>query len=339
MPASRVWIRVALVLSGGAASLCLVTAWDEPQAREPSPFHEARCRPGAAPTHDYGGRPPEPFLRYGTRPIVIGCAALASGRRFELVAYQLGRGKRTSLCIDDYDVATGVTSGCGSNLVFGDGAIDAGSTTRSAKRHTIVGGAVSASVRRVVLRYELGGRLHKHLAAVVMVRGRGLLQTIGVLKPFGRYLAEVPPGARGVSAEARNTRRRALGLAFFEGFPGPAGKGPACYSRPRITSLRLFKPARAGHSGWVRVVAKYPGGYIGSVEATLGGRGTAHADLVPARSPREAGRRIVRMPVRFGRRGTVGVDVTAEGRPLDRRCGKNPPLRRSAAKTLLVRVR
>jgi hypothetical protein len=43
--------------------------------------------------------------------VVIGCAELASGRRFKLVGYQLRRGDRGSLCVDHYDFDTGVTIG------------------------------------------------------------------------------------------------------------------------------------------------------------------------------------------------------------------------------------
>jgi hypothetical protein len=144
MRASRVGLIASLTIGLGATSQTLVAGGSEPEAMQPQthPAEQADCRPGATPTRPYGARPPEPFLRYGTRPIVIGCATLASGRRIELVGYQLGRGKHTSLCIDDYDLATGVTSGCGSNLVSGGGAIGAGGTTRSSGQPIIVEGTV-----------------------------------------------------------------------------------------------------------------------------------------------------------------------------------------------------
>jgi hypothetical protein len=160
-----------------------------------------------------------------------------------------------------------------------------------------------------------------------------------VREPFGRYLAEVPARARAASAEARGPRGRTLGLAFFPGYRGPAGEGRLCYGRPRVASLRLLEPARAGHRSRLRVVLTYPGGDIGSVDATVGGRGTVHTDLGPPASPSKASRRVVTVPLRFKRLGSVAVDVTAEGRPLGRRCGTNPPLRRSDARTLGVRVR
>ena len=333
--------RAAAALASGAVALAALLVGADSRAHERS-VHLSQgdsCQPGSVPTHRYGERPPEEFFRYATRPVVIGCAALRSGRRFELVGYQLARGNHSALCIDENELATGIGGGCGSNLVHGGGAIDAGGSMRSGGRPIVVSGALAPSVRRVVVRYELGGRLHRTAAVVVRVREPALLQAIDVRRPFGRYLAEVPRGARAVTAEARSLRGRRLGLAFFEGFRGPVGEARACYRRPRITSLRLLAPARAGRGNRVRVAASYPGGYIGSVEAAVSRQGTAHADLVPVR-PRQAGsRRIVQMPVRFKRRGTTAIDVTAEGLPLSRRCGKAPPLRKSPPKTLVVRVR
>lgn len=337
----RAWGIAALALGLGSALLPQLAVDGRSHAREPTPAapQSADCRVGGAPTHDYGQRPPEEFLRYGTRPVVIGCATLASGRRLELVGYQQGRGERTSLCIDHYDFESGVSWGCGSNLVSHGGAIDATSKAGVRGRPDVVSGALSASVARVVVRSEIAGRLRRHRAVAVRVRGRRLLRALAVRKPFGRYLAEVPRRARAATAEALDARGRALGLAFFPGFRGPVGQGRACYGRPHITRLRLLEPARAGRRSRIRVVATYRGGYIASVEASVGGEGRVHADLVRPRTRRAGGRRVVTLPVRFERRGTVGVDVTAEGVPLNRRCGKHPPLRRSDAKTLVVRVR
>jgi hypothetical protein len=173
----------------------------------------------------------------------------------------------------------------------------------------------------------------------VKVRDRGVLRTIGVREPFGRYLAEVPSGARGASAEALGARGRKLGLAFFPGFRGPVGDGRPCYSRPRVARLRLLGTARVDETSRLRIVASYPAGYISSIDVNVGGRSRAHADLVETRPRRAGGRRVVTLPVSFPRRGTVGVDVTAEGVPLSRRCGARPLLRHSATKTLVVRVR
>jgi hypothetical protein len=340
MRGSSAWVITAFALGVGSGLVPQMGAGARSPAREPqlAASQSAACRVGGAPTRYYGQRPPEEFLRYGTRPVVIGCATLASGRRFELVGYQLGRGESPSLCIDHYDFESGVSWGCGSNLVSDGGAIDATSKTGLRGRPDVVSGTVSASVARVVVRSEIRGRLQRHPAVAVRVRGRRLLRAIAVRRPFGRYLAELPRGARAATAEALDARGRSLGLAFFPGFRGPLGQARACYGRPHIARLRLLEPARAGRRSRVRVVARYRGGYIGSVEASVSGIARVHADLAPSPTRREGGRRVVTLPVRFGRRGTVGVDVTAEGLPLHGRCGKAPPLRRSALKTLVVRV-
>lgn len=297
------------------------------------------CVAGAEPTHDYGDRPPEGFLRYGTRPVVIGCAELASGRRFELVGYQLGRGERSSLCIDQYDFETGVGWGCGTNVVRGGAAIDATSREQTAGQVPVVAGTVARSVARVVVRSEIDGRLRRHPADTVTVRNPDLLRRIDVRRPFGRYLAEIPTGARAASAEARGARGRTLGLAFFPGFRGPVGQGRVCYGKPRVVGMRLLDPARVGQTSRLRIVASYPRGYITSVDVSVSGRGGGHADLAPTRPRSRGGRRVVTLPVSFTHRATVGVDVTADGLPLSRRCGAQAVLRRSAAKTLVVRVR
>jgi hypothetical protein len=295
------------------------------------------CRAGSEPTQRYGDGPPETSLRYVTRPIVIGCSTLPSGRRFELVGYQLGRGKRSSLCIDEYDYATQTSSGCGSNVVRDVGAIDATSVTRAAAGPAVVAGTVSGAVTRVVVHLELGGRLQRESAGLVRVRDRALLRAIAVDRPFGRYLAEVKPGSRAVTAEAFDARPRTLGIAFFDGFRAAIGEGRACYTRPRVARLRLLEPATVGKNR-LRVVASYPRGSIGSIDVGVGGRARIHADLAPARTLRERRRRVVTLPIDFGRRGTLGIDVTAEGVPLNKRCSSGP-LRRSATRTLFVRVR
>jgi hypothetical protein len=332
----RTGVALAAVLLG-AAVLAAIPVRGRMDARAVDAAPD--CRVGAEPTHPYGEQPPEDFLRYGTRPVVIGCATLASDRRVELVGYQLGRGKHTSLCIDHYYFDTGETSGCGSNVVHGGGAIDATSTVRSTTGPAVVSGTVTRSVARVVVRSELRGRLRRDPTALVKVRDRALLHAIGVDHAFGRYLAEVAPPSRAVTAEAFDGRPRTLGIAFFEGFGRAIGEGQACYTRPRVARLRLLAPARVREANRIRIVANYPGGYIGSVQVGVGGRTVTIADLGPTQTRRDDGRRVVTLPIGFRRRGTVGVDVTAEGVPLSRRCGERPPLRRSAPRTLPVRVR
>ena len=74
-------------LGGGAVLLAVLLASGAPEAGEA--VHRSQpvtLPPRGAPTQPYGERPPEEFLRYATRPVVIGCATLRSERRFEFVA-------------------------------------------------------------------------------------------------------------------------------------------------------------------------------------------------------------------------------------------------------------
>ena len=167
------------------------------------------------------------------------------------------------------------------------------------------------------------------------MRDPELLRTIGAGGPFGRYLAEVPARARGATAEALGARGRTRGLAFFPGFRGPVGEGRECFSRPRVVGLRLLDPAHVGRRSRLRVVARYPGGSIGSIDVAVAGRERFHADLAPNMS----GRYVVTLPVSFRRRGVAGIDVTAEGVPRSERCRTRAVPRRSDPRTLGVRVR
>ena len=335
MHAKRAVLAAALLGFVGGAGVLMGASPGEAQDPPPAVGAQADCDVGGAPTHEYGEHPPEGFLRYGTRPVVIGCAELPSGRRFELVGYQLGRGERTELCIDHHDFDSGVNWGCGTNLVHGGGAIDATAKNVNAGQLPVVAGTAAGPVTRVVVRSEIGGRLRRHSTALVRVRDRELLRAIGVRKPFGRYLAEVPVGARAASAEARGARGRTLGLAFFPGFRGPVGEGRACYSNPRVMRLRLLDPARVGKKSRLRIVARYQAGVIGSVDVRVSGGLSIVADL----ASRSSGRYVVTLPVSFRRRGFAGIDVTAEGVPRTKRCGTRAVLRRSVLKTLAVRVR
>ena len=336
MGATRaVLVAALLCFVVGGAALPAAAPGGGPRDGSTAGGAQSDCDVGGQPTQPYGERPPEGFLRYAPRPVVIGCAVLPSGRRFELVGYQLGRGDRTELCIDHHDFDAGVNWGCGSNVVHGGGAIDATAKDGSPGQLPVVAGTVAGSVARVVVRSEVDGRLRRHASALVRVRDPRLLRAIGVRKPFGRYLAEVPDGARAASAEARGARGRTLGLAFFPAFRGPVGEGRACYSNPRVVRLRLLDPARVGKKSRLRIIASYPAGVIGSVDVTVSGRLRVHAD----RAPRTTGRYVVTLPVSFRRRGFAGIDVTAEGVPRSTRCGTRAVLRRSVLKTLAVRVR
>lgn len=334
---TRLVTAVSLTVAVAAGSIALASG-----TPEPPPGNAAAgegCHQGQAPSSGaYGELPPEGSLRYRTRPVVIGCGRLSGGRRFELVGYRLGSRKRSRLCIDVLYPESGESSGCGTNRVQGGGAIDATGVTRVAGRPATVTGATRGHVARVTVRYELRRTMRKTPAALVIVRDPDVLQAVRVGKAFGLYLAEVPAKARAVSAQARGRSGDAIGVGYFDAFPGPVGQGRRCHARPSVAHLRLGAPARAGKPNTISFLVRYPGGYIGSADVRAD-RGIVHADLLPFNGRGEA-RRKVTLPLRFERRGTFGVDVTVEGHPVAlKRCGEDGQLRKSAPKTLVVRVR
>ena len=278
----------------------------------------------------YRERPPEPGAKYVTRPVVLGCGKLVSGRRVRFVGYQL-RLKRTALCIDVVEIATGRRAGCGTNEVFGGGALDARSTSTKSGRSRI-GGGTGSSVSRVSVRYELDGRLEDTRALLVRVGDPKLLRAIRVQRPFGQYLAEVPANARAVFAYGEDAQGHRVGAAFFDRFGLPIGEGRRCQSLLRIESLRLIGHRRASAPAALEVRISYPHGSALSVEVTQGAR-IQHADLVPS----SRARRTVRLPVQLDAGHQTLFDVTAEGIPRDlHRC--DSATRRSAPRTLIVRT-
>lgn len=264
--------------------------------------------------------------------MVLGCATLPSGKQLQLVGYQLGE-RSTQLCIDTVDVSDGSASGCGNDRVLGGGAIDATARTGATPSNTRIAGATSGAVGRVVIRYELDGKLRRSEARLVRVVDRQLLRTLQVSRPFGRYLAEVPRGARAVHALAFDTRGRRIGIAAFEHLGGPQREGRACYSLLRITRVGLLGPRRRRAGATVVVHVAYPNGRLLGVNAGYLGRGII-ADLVPTT---DAEQRIT-LPVRLPDRRTAVFEVGADGRPRDaQRCGGE--LRHAQPKTLVVRLR
>lgn len=332
-------LRIAALAALVAPLMALLIAGgNKGDGKSLSRFGQTRCVPGGPPTHVYRERPEEPSLRYVTRPVVIGCINLPSGRSFELVGYQLGGGGRTDLCIDHYEARTGETWGCASNQVLGGGAIDASSTHRSPGQPDVVAGALSKHVARVVVRSELRGRLRRGHAARLAIRDRALLGMIAVKRPFGRYLAELPDRARAVTAEALDARRRSLGLSFAEGVGGPVGEGRACYSRPRIARLRLLETPKASARARLELRVNYPSGFLRSAEATVSGD-RRFEKVLRAQRARTRARRTLTLPIRLPRPGTIGIDVTVTGVPIAKACGVGAWPRRSAARTFVVRVR
>lgn len=322
---------LALFACGCGASATTAAGSTSTAAAAGARAETANCRPGAEPSRSYGKRPPERQLRYGSRPTVIGCVRLPQAGQIELVGYQLGA-RRTALCIDQVEPG-GSSYGCGSNSVFGGGAIDATGLIG----RTRIEGATIGDVASVVVRYELGGLVKETDASLVRVRNRGLLRRLRVAEPFGHYLAEVPPDARAVQVEARDARGQGMGVANNANFGQPVGEGRRCLSRPTITSLRVLGRPRAGRGVLLRVRVDYPNGNVAGIRVNRRRR-LALIAHPPAREDGAAGSSVtVTLPVQLGKAGRAPFDVIADGVPQDATCPVG--IRRSAPRTVSVRIR
>jgi hypothetical protein len=193
------------------------------------PFAPPPCRVGEE-------RPSQPIpdeeragIRKLTPAIVIGCARVRhSGRRYELVAYQLTRDRGSRLlCIDTYVSSTGSGYGCGNDRVLHGGKIDlTGTSSVTRGGPTTVSGATSADVARVTIGFCRQSRPATRRATLVRVRDANLLRRLKVARAFGRYLVEVPLSARRLRVHAYNAAGRMVGTAR------PVGarrlRGPRC---------------------------------------------------------------------------------------------------------------
>jgi hypothetical protein len=158
--------------------------------------------------------------------VVIGCAALASGRRLELVGYQLGRGDQSSLCIDHYDFETGVSSGAA--------ATSSAAAARSTRRAPRAPPGDRPSYRAPPLLRLRGSSFAPRSAGASAARPRPRQGSRSRRSAHHRHRRSVwalsrrrPRAVARSPAEALGTGDRTLGLAFFEGFRGAIGKGRA----------------------------------------------------------------------------------------------------------------
>jgi hypothetical protein len=156
-----------------------------------------------------GGAPSVPFARVegeealGMRrtaaPVVLGVATLGGGRRVEVVGYRMRglRGRGELLCIDLLVLPDGRRSGGCADGPPGRATGMTGLGSVEAPGPVLATGATRAAVRSVAVRFR-GGRRPATLVPVTP-RLAARLRTV----PFTFYVAELPPGARPVSATAR----------------------------------------------------------------------------------------------------------------------------------------
>jgi hypothetical protein len=224
-------LLIALAVSAGAGG-AVALGEGGVSKHSPDEARQAACRVGRAPTRPVPRvrAEEEEGIRRTTRPTVLGCGRLPSGRRFELVGYRqtTGRGRRTILCIDTVLLPRGDSFGCGDETVARGGHIEAGGVTTEIGKRTIVEGSASASVASVVVRYGRGRTELPRRAVLIRVRRESVLRKIRVRGAFGYYLGEAPPRSLPLTVEARDEHGRTIGRATFSRTRPPgSGRGPA----------------------------------------------------------------------------------------------------------------
>lgn len=205
---------VGLLLRGRAGAF---TAFDcdriPPEALED--VSSGRCRSSGRPSRRYRRKPPEPRLRYGVRPRVIGCGRAPGGKRYQLVGYRLARGSQRlgTLCVDIVWLPRGPAYGCEDNRVLGGKTVDANGVVTGAGRPTLITGSVDPFAAAVRITYELGDTRASRAGSVAHIVKRGPLRGLRVRRPFAVYVAQLPIDARPLEVTALGPFGHQLGTA------------------------------------------------------------------------------------------------------------------------------
>jgi hypothetical protein len=176
-----------------------------------------RCRTAVRPPRHYRRRPPEPNLRYGVRPRVIGCGQAPGGHRYQLVGYRLARkGQRLgSLCIDTVWQPRLASYGCEDNRIRGGRVVEADGVVRGGGRPTFITGSVDPFAAAVRITYRVHDTQASRAGSIVHVRDRRRLRHLHVRRPFAIYVAELPVDAQPLEVVALGPFGHRLGAARF----------------------------------------------------------------------------------------------------------------------------
>jgi hypothetical protein len=167
---------------------------------------------------EVGGPPTRPMppvagerLERQSEPTVLGSGRLPSGTRFELVGYRYrpASAGASLLCIDLVVLPQGQASGCGDELVRGDGDIEVAGRGSFAlptqpEPQTMVTGTTSDRVASVAILYRDDGERVTRSVAHFRITSPALLRRVGVAEPFGYYVAELPADATDARLVARD---------------------------------------------------------------------------------------------------------------------------------------
>ncbi|MDP9385331.1 MAG: hypothetical protein M3P50_08885 [Actinomycetota bacterium] len=178
---------------------------------------------GAVMTGVVGGRPslfaqgpgpaPEEGIEITRGKVVLGTGRLPEAGRWELVGYRQRRRGRgpDDLCLDVVLVDRGIGYGCGNPTVRTQGISGGASGTMQLTGATTRQEVASVRVRfRLKRRREAGVRS----ASLVKVPAR-VAALVGFAEAFSFYVAELPPAAEELEAEALDDRGRRVWTAPY----------------------------------------------------------------------------------------------------------------------------
>jgi hypothetical protein len=208
-------VALLIVIAGFSVcgALLLLTRESGVAVGSSCPIGAARP-PTVVPEEKAGG------IRPTTAEIVLGCGRLDGAGRFRVIAFRLRspRGQGT-LCID-VRFASGYGYGCGDDIVYGGGDIEAGAASTDGRR-TQVSGTASSRVQRVRLEYRLGYSGGHLRAKLVRVRDAPVLKRLQIDRPFGYYVGELPARAQRITVRAYDRTRTLLDRARFSDVTPP----------------------------------------------------------------------------------------------------------------------
>lgn len=147
--------------------------------------------------------------------VLLGCARLDDGRRIELLSLIRAGG----LCLQIVGIDDRVRE-CGNapseQVPAVTRAVAAQAIAqRNGSARLEVYGAVSADVTAVNLTYTVGGASRGARAELIQVTDDDALEAAGIRRPFGYFLAELPPDTSDVSVVAGDAEGQPLGADDF----------------------------------------------------------------------------------------------------------------------------
>ncbi len=176
---------------------------------------------GGESSQRYGAQPPEEFLRYSDRPVVVAVGE-RNDFRYELAGYRQGRpGAPGELCLDVAITRNPAGDpglqkfGCFSPKGHAQG-------QTSSNTQTLLVGATAQPATRIRIDYTIGNNDGRADAVIARASDVSVLRRIGINAPFVFYVAPIPGDPQRASAHAFNSNGARLWSTTFDIAPEPA---------------------------------------------------------------------------------------------------------------------